>query len=324
VTENADNGEAGRRELPPVPAGVELRHLRYFLAVNEELHFGHAARRLHIAQPPLSQAIRKLEKELGVQLLHRTSRVVAPTDAGRVFAIEARRVLDAFEFAVTEARRAGEETASLRIGCVPNLPIEWLIRFLRTLHELVPAPPPNVVHLPATEQMERLRAGALDLGIIHRAGELEDLELEELFEGEPLAAYLPPEHPLTERDPVGPQDLHGEALVIFPRSSNPALYDRLLSLIEQAGYSFEVIYEAGGHDARDLLISVASGRGIALGPVSVKEVTEAGSLVVRRALDPPLAMPQTVLAWRRDPPRRVQSSLAAIREVAANVRRSAQ
>jgi DNA-binding transcriptional LysR family regulator len=88
-------------------ANVELRHLRYFLAVFEELHFGRAAARLHMAQPPLSQAIRKLEEELGVQLLQRTSRVVRATDAGRVFAEEARKVFACLDRAVSEARRAG-------------------------------------------------------------------------------------------------------------------------------------------------------------------------------------------------------------------------
>src|SRR3954447_5158313 len=107
--------------LTPPPA-IDIRHLRYFLAVVEELHFGRAADRLHIAQPPLSQAIRKLETELGVQLFHRTSREVVVTEAGVVFAEEARKILVGFDVAVAEARHAGGANAVLRIGCSPFLP----------------------------------------------------------------------------------------------------------------------------------------------------------------------------------------------------------
>ena len=95
------------------PAAIELRHLRYFLAVMDELHFGRAAERLHIAQPPLSQAIRRLEDELGVKLLNRTSRVVTPTEAGRVFAAGARKVLAGLNSAIADTRRAGGTSEAL-------------------------------------------------------------------------------------------------------------------------------------------------------------------------------------------------------------------
>jgi DNA-binding transcriptional LysR family regulator len=309
--------DAGRS----VSKGIELRHLRYFVAVSEELHFGRAAERLHIAQPPLSQAIRKLEDNLGVRLLHRTSRVVAPTDAGRVFLEEARKVLAAFEFAVAEAQRTGQESSALRVGCVPNLPIERLLRFLRVLQDLGGDAAPHIAHLDATEQVKRLRSGDLDLGIVHHAEDYDELELVPLFEGEPLAALLPPGHRLAERDSLHPRDLEGESLVVFPRDGNPALHDGMVTLIERAGYSVANVREAGGMDARDLLIAVASDLGIGMAAHSVKEVSEAGSLVVRRALDPPVAMPETMLVWRKSAPRRLQVLLPEIRELAAKVRR---
>jgi DNA-binding transcriptional LysR family regulator len=319
---SSDKGRPGRPEGEPnqVPKGIELRHLRYFVAVSEVLHFGKAAERLHIAQPPLSQAIRKLEDQLGVQLLHRTSRVVAPTDAGRVFLEEVRKVLASFEFAVAEARRTGEESAALRVGCVPDLPIERLLRFLSALQELGGDSAPHIAHLIAAEQVKRLRSGDLDLGIVHHAEEYEELELAPLFDGEPLAALLPPSHRLAEAESLSPQDVTREALVIFPRAGNEALHDGMLQLIEWAGYKFASVREAGGMDARDLLIAVASGLGIGIGPHSVKEVSEAGSLVVRRALDPPVAMPETMLVWRKHAPRRLQVLLPEIRELATKVR----
>jgi DNA-binding transcriptional LysR family regulator len=303
-----------------VPKGIELRHLRYFVAVSEELHFGKAAEQLHIAQPPLSQAIRKLEDNLGVQLFHRTSRVVVPTDAGRVFLEEARKVLANFDFAVAEARRTGKETSALRVGCVPNLPIERLLRFLRVLQELGDTAP-HISHLVAAEQEKRLKSGELDLGIVHHAEEYDELELVPLFQGEPLAALLPPGHRLAEKDSLCPDDLEGESLVVFPRDGNTALHDETLTLIERAGYSVGNVHEAGGMDARDLLIAVASGLGIGIGARSVKEVSEAGSLVVRRSLDPPVSMPETMLVWRKNAPRRLQLLLPEIRELAAKVKR---
>jgi DNA-binding transcriptional LysR family regulator len=316
------NHESGPPDAGRAAAkGIELRHLRYFVAVSEELHFGRAAERLHIAQPPLSQAIRKLEDNLGVQLLHRTSRVVAPTDAGRVFLEEARKVLAAFEFAVAEAQRSGEESSALRVGCVPNLPIERLLRFLRVLQDLGGDTAPHIAHQVAAEQVKRIKSGDLDLGIVHHAEDYEELELVPLFEGEPLAALLPPGHRLADRDPLRPKDLEGESLVIFPRDGNAALHDEMLTLIERAGFSVANIREAGGMDARDLLIAVASGQGIGIGAHSVKEVSEAGSLVVRRALDPSVAMPETMLAWRQNAPRRLQLLLPEIRELAARVKR---
>jgi DNA-binding transcriptional LysR family regulator len=297
--------------------------LRYFIAVSEELHFGHAAARLHIAQPPLSQAIRKLEEELGVLLLQRTSRVVTLTEPGRVFAAEARKVLGALELAVTETRRAGGGAgAPLRVGCIPDLPIERLLRFLGALRDENAALEVRVAHLPPLDQLALLRGGQLEIGVVHHAEDYEDIEQELLFEGEPLMAYLPPEHPLTGKPVLSPADLESEALVMFPRAANEALYDRLLALLKSHGYRFATVREAGGMYVRDLILAVVGGLGVAVGASSLKEVAEAGSIVVRRALDPQPAMPGTVLAWHAEPPRQLAATLAAVREVAQRLRSS--
>ena len=310
-------------EQPRAALAIEFRHLRYFLAVSDELHFGRAARRLHISQPPLSQAIRKLEAELGVQLLERTSRVVKLTEAGRVFADEARRVLADVEFAVGEARRAGGAGYTLRIGCVPHLPIERVLAFLEALHERSPGDRPQVTHVTSGEQVTRLRSGQLDVGIFNDAGEEEGLEEEPLFPGERLVAFLATSHPLTEQPVLGPDELAHEILVVFPQSASLAPHDRWLALLERAGYRFAGVREAGGTHPRDLLLAVAERLGVVLAPVSLADIDDTGGLVARRELDPPVMLANTVVAWRVDPPDRLRETLAVVRQIARELRATA-
>ena len=310
---------SGPGERSSHPA-IELRHLRYFLAVSEELHFGRAAQRLHIAQPPLSQAIRKLEQELGVSLLRRTSRVVTQTEAGRVFAEEARTVLASFDRALAEARKAGGVGTKLRIGCAVNLAIERLLRFLTALHETEPALEAHVTHLSAFEQVARLRRGDLDLAIFFHAEEYDDLEMSPVFSGEPLAVYLPLDHRLAAREVLGPSDLAGETLVTFPREANPALHDHLLASFGAAGYRFTNVEEAGGLNARDLMVAVAERSGAAFWPV-IGEGSETNTIATARALDPPLTMPDTVVAWATIPERLPAALIESIRGLADRLRR---
>jgi DNA-binding transcriptional LysR family regulator len=317
------SGERRADEQARAGLAIEFRHLRYFLAVSDELHFGRAARKLHISQPPLSQAVRKLEAELGVQLFERTSRVVKLTEAGRVFAEEARRVLADVELAVGAARRAGGAGYTLRIGCVPHLPVERLLAFLEALHERSPVDRPQVTHITSGEQVARLRSGELDVGIFNDDGEEEGLEEEPLFPGERLVAFLAPDHPLTERGVLGSADLEQEVLVVFPQTASLAPHDRWLTLLERAGYRFAGTREAGGPLPRDLLLAVAERLGIMLAPASLADVSDAGALVVRRALDPPVTLANTVVAWRADPPARLAETLAVVRDIARGLRAAA-
>jgi DNA-binding transcriptional LysR family regulator len=316
---------AERRSDERARAGlaIEFRHLRYFLAVSEELHFGRAARKLHISQPPLSQAIRKLESELGVQLFERTSRVVKLTEAGRVFAEEARKVLADVEVAVHAARRAMGVGSTLRIGCVPHLPVERLLAFLEALDERAPCDRPQITHVTSGEQVARLRAGELDIGIFNDDGSEEGLEEEPLFPDERLVAFLAPDHPLTERTVLGPSDLAQETLVVFPQAASVAPHDRWLALLERAGYRFAQVRDAGGTDPRDLLLAVAGRLGVMLAPASLADVSDAGPLVARRELDPPVTLANTVVAWRPDSPARLQETLAVVREIARELRAAA-
>jgi DNA-binding transcriptional LysR family regulator len=305
------------------PTGIELRHLRYFLAVIEELHFGHAAERLHIAQSPLSQAIRKIEDGLGVQLLVRTSRTVAPTEAGEHFAEQARTVLAKFDRAVEAARRAGGVGSALRVACNFQFPVDLMQRLLEAWLGRAPGLQVDVVHLRALEQVSRLRADELDLAIVHHAQDHDEIETETLFAGEPLAAFLPLGHPLAEKDVLRAGDLSQETLVTFPRVLNPALYAWILRQLQDGGYRFAELWEASGVDSRDLVLPVANGRGILVAPIGVAEGARARHLVERRPLDPPLAMPDTVVAWRASPSAHVLEALDALRDAARSLGRRA-
>lgn len=302
------------------PVGIELRHLRYFLAVMEELHFGRAADRLHIAQPPLSQAVRKVEDQLGVQLLHRTTRVVTPTEAGRTFAERAADVLASLDRAVAEARSAGGARQLMRVGSIPHLPLERLQAFLHALEARDPAARARVTHLHSGEQIRQLRDGSLEVGIFDDPGPVSGLETEPLFAGEPLVAFVPRSHPLAERTILTPDDLRREVLVTHPRDGYPAVYDRLAQIIQGAGYSFAGLDEASSMEPRDLLLAVDGGRGVALGPASYASDGDARKLVRDGQLDPPVTMPDTVLAWARHPPRHLVQVLAEIRALARELR----
>jgi DNA-binding transcriptional LysR family regulator len=303
----------------PSPSSIDLRHLRYFLAVYEELHFGRAAERLHIAQPPLSQAIRKLENELGVTLFERTSRAVKPTPAGETLAEEARKVLASFNFAVSEARRAGIREAPLRIGCAGMLPTVRLQRFVHELKKRDANLRTEVIRIWAEEQIERLRGGLLDLGVFMRVDEHPDLEYEPLFRGEPVHVFLPSGHALAEKTTVTPNDLACEMRISFPRTINPAYQDRFASALESAGYRFAGRHEISSEDPRDALLAVAGGLGVVFGGPSLRELGDEGNELIMRPIDPPLELPATVVAWRASAPRALRSSLTAVRDVAKTV-----
>ena len=173
-----------------------------------------------MAQPPLPQAIRRLEEALGVQLLARTSRVTVLTEAGRVFAEHAGKVLAGLDLAVAETRRASGGSSSLRIGYSPYLPIAPLIHFLDGLHEHEPRLRPQVSHLVALEQMRRLQRSELDLGIFPSGGTLPRLETQPLFPGEQLVAFLMADHPLAGQPVLRPDDVTGETLVSIWQAAN--------------------------------------------------------------------------------------------------------
>ena len=292
------------------------------MVVSEELHFRRAAERLHIAQPPLSQAIRKLEQELGVVLLERTSRTVSLTPAGRVFFDEAREVLASFDRAVMEARRAGGVGSDLRVGWTAYLPIDRMLLFLSALRAEEPGARPHVKHALAIDQVRGLRSDELDLGIFPDVLDDDRIESAPLFPGEALAVFVAQGHSLARKPALAPEDFADETLVTFPSALNPGLADWLLETLEGARYQFRERREVGGAHLRDQLLAVAAGQGVAFLPESLKEIDETGELVVRRPLEQPLWMPNTIVAWHARLPSQLRPLIATVRDIAGRLYRA--
>ncbi|HET9317963.1 MAG TPA: LysR substrate-binding domain-containing protein [Vicinamibacteria bacterium] len=262
---------------------VELRHLRYFVALAEELHFGRAAERLHISQPPLSQQIAALEKEIGVTLLRRTSRSVALTEAGRLFLAEARETLALAGRAVDLARRAATgEVGRVQVGFVPACGVipAAVRRFTRRF--------PNVQltlrHMASAEQLDALRRGGIDVGFVHLPIDAPDVACE-LVESHPLFAAVPARHPLSRRRRVSWRALGGETFIGFPRQAAPGAHDALMGQLRRAGLVPRIVHETDSILAR--LRMVAAGLGISLLPAYARNFNHAG--VTLRPLGPPAA-----------------------------------
>src|SRR5215813_4414901 len=198
---------------------MELRHLRYLVAVAEELHFGRAAIRLHIAQPPLSQQIRQLEEELGVRLFDRSRRRVQLTDAGRLVVQEARRTLAQAGRVAEAARHAAQGSAGLlRVGFSSSAPYTTLPAILRGFRSQFPDVVLNLFERSTEEQLELLADDAIDIGFVRRPVEnpRESLIIKTILR-EPLVLALPHDHRLGGQHAVHPRSLALEPFILFPR-----------------------------------------------------------------------------------------------------------
>ncbi len=273
---------------------MELRQLRQFLAVAEELHFGRAAERLHMSQPPLSQSIRRLEEELGVALFARTSRSVELTSFGRHLLCEAREIVGrADETVRTLELMSRGERGVLRVGLVgPALegPLPCRIRRFSQSHPEVCV---QLEQLNSYEQLDMLRAGILDLGFVRLFKKpTEGLTVRPFFK-EPYDLALPLGHPLAEREVVRLTDLEGEAMLIFQRRANPALYDAILAAFSEAGVCPDLVHVSLVKHTTTAL--VAAGMGVTLMPRGMVNVPRQG--VVFRPIEGRLPPVEFSIAW---------------------------
>lgn len=290
---------------------MELRHLHYFVAVAEELHFGRAAERLHIAQPPLSQQIRSLEEELGVQLFYRTKRHVELTEVGQVFLQEARRTLAQAEQAVVAAQRAGRgELGRLVVSFVGSAVYEILPVTLRNFHERFPDVELHLRELTTAQQVRALRDGRIQIGFVRPPVGDDTLQTETLFK-EPLLVALPETHFLSNQAKIPTEALAHEHFILAPRHLGPGLYDQIISLCKQAGFSPNVTQEA--IQMQTILGLVAAGLGVSLIPASARYLRERG--IAYRELQHSNVEVEMALAWcKADAPPVLQTFIRVAKE----------
>ncbi|MYN17179.1 LysR family transcriptional regulator [Rugamonas sp. FT107W] len=277
---------------------LELRQLRYFVTVAEELHFGKAALRLHMTQPPLSQTIQALEELLGAALFERNRRGVALTPAGLALLPEARRMLaQSLELPQLVQRAAAGEVGRLTLAFVSSADYSVLPPFLRAYRAAYPQVQITLQEATSDLQLDDLLHNRIDAGLLipplpDKAG----LELDYLpVLSEPLVLALPAGL-LNKKGRLALASLPKLPLIVFPRAISPALYDAILSVFRDAGITPEIGQQA--IQMQTIVSLVSAGMGMALVPQSVSNLMRPG--VEYRALRDATPLVETGLAWRRD------------------------
>jgi DNA-binding transcriptional LysR family regulator len=276
---------------------VELRQLRYFVALGEALHFGRAAARLRIAQPSLSQQIRQLEAELQTTLLQRTKRRVQLTEAGRLFLAEALDILAHADRAAVIARRAATgENTRLRVGFAYWMDVTPLILAAKWLNQRQPGIRLDIRMMSVPLLVTGLKEERFDAALVRPPLAEPSLRYEELIK-EPFVVALPHNHHLSGRKRISVGALAEEPFILFPRDVVPHFHDQAVKLCRDAGFVPNVRDEV---DSADLVLRlVAAGVGISLVPASTgRGVNQSG--VVFRPLRPSPPLLCTAIAWRRD------------------------
>ncbi|TDB89293.1 LysR substrate-binding domain-containing protein [Actinomadura sp. 7K534] len=274
-----------------------LNQLANFVAVAEELHFGRAAERLRMTQPPLSRQIQLLENDLKVRLFDRTNRSVRLTPAGRAFLVEARRLLHQADHAAMSVRQVSAgEAGSITIGFTAASAYATLGRLLEVARTELPGVGIVLREMVTRDQVEALAEGSLDLGLVRPPVTDPDLA-ERSADREPLLAAIPNDHPLAAGDgPIRPADLDGQPFIMYSPVEARYFYELLISLFRQAGVT--PVYAQYLSQVHSVLALVNGGWGLALVPAAAARLRYAG--LTFRPVD--VAGPDPVelsLTWRR-------------------------
>jgi DNA-binding transcriptional LysR family regulator len=274
---------------------MELRHLRYFVAVAEELNFSRAAERLHIAQPPLSQQIQSLENELGVRLFDRGERPIRLTESGLVLLEQASPLLARLDEIVATVRRIGKgQTGAIRIGFVGSATYDFLPELFRRFRLEYEDVELSLVELRAMPQIESLRHREIDIGFMRTSVEDESFQCQALLE-EPLVVALPENHPLAAQDSIRLSALKGEPFIGFSAAMT-VFGGYLLKVCQEAGFVPNVVQET--IEIQTAVSLVSAGVGLTLAPASLQKVGRIG--VVYRSLAAPVPKTTLYAVWRKD------------------------
>ncbi|MFI9252030.1 LysR family transcriptional regulator [Streptomyces sp. NPDC053069] len=279
-----------RPELP-------LPQLHAFVVLAEELHFGRAAARLGIAQPPLSQQIRRLEQKVGYALFEREPGRVTLTPAGHALLPAARQALAGLADGLTAARAAGSgRSGRLRIGFAASLALTVLPGLLRDFRQRFPDADLDIHEMTTAPQLDALRERTIDIGLLREPpADESELGFRTVF-SEPFVAVLPAAHPRAGQRVVPLAELTGEPFVLLPRAVGPQLYDRITGLCEEVGFTPRISQHAV--EWQTVCALVETGLGVSLAPASIRRIRLKG--VAFRRIDPGTARTRVAVAWRRN------------------------
>lgn len=274
---------------------MDMRHLRCFVAVAEELHFGRAAQRLHLSQPPVSLAIKELEEELGVRLLERTSRRIALTRAGEDALRDARAVLAAADILRRRAQEAAKGLlGSLSIGFISLPAYSFLPPTLRRFTEDYQRVNISLQEGTTDQILDDVESGRLDVGLVFQTPDLAPSLSARLVQKEPLVVALPETHALAGSSSVSLDKLAHERFLGFERHNGPLMFDAIVATCMRHGFSPQIFPARQMHTIVSL---VSGGIGVALVPASVKALHREG--VVYRSMRGEKTLVETVAVWRK-------------------------
>lgn len=270
--------------------------LRYFVALAEEKHFGRAAKRLCITQPPLSMALKSLEGQLGVTLLERDAKHVRLTPAGQAFLVEARKVLAQMQHASEVVRNVAQgKLGGLKIGITGSMIYRGIPDYCAAFRAQHPLVDISLHEVSTGDQLRMLARGELDLGFLNISTPSDELDILALGE-EPLVCCLPSNHALAGQTSIDLQDLANDTFVMFSREVSPATYDNVIACLQQAG-----IHPQTRHAAMQwltVMALVSAGQGVSLVPRCMEKVGMHGVRIL------PLHTVQfgtpAFMAWRKD------------------------